>query len=77
MQPVPVFSHPQSEVLPHVRMELPVFLFVPAAPISSDSRAPEMTDKCRIRGSQVEVMPASLTFKVELKLTNRTQSWLS
>ena len=32
-QPVPVLCHPQrEEVLPHVRMELPVLQFVPVAP---------------------------------------------
>jgi len=32
-QPVPAFCHPQSDtVLPHVRLELPMFPFVPVAP---------------------------------------------
>ena len=31
-QPVPVLCHPQSEVLPHVQMELPMLQFVPVAP---------------------------------------------
>jgi len=31
-QPVPVLRHPQSEVLPHVQMELPMLQFVPIAP---------------------------------------------
>jgi len=30
-QPVPVLRHPQSEVIPHVRLELPVLQFVPVA----------------------------------------------
>lgn len=70
-----MLGHPQSEVLPCIHMELPVFLFVPVAPdIFYDSRAPEMTAKCRIRGLQAELVPASLTIKVGQKPPNRTQS---
>ena len=31
-QPVPGLCHPQSEVLPHVQLELPMVQFVPTAP---------------------------------------------
>lgn len=71
MQPVVVFDHSQSEVLPHILMGLPVFQFVPLAPdIFYDSGDPAMTAKCRIRGLQVEVVPASLNIKVGPKLPN-------